>query len=200
MSIRFTRKVRDILSHINTYGFITNKQCALIYYKGRKQPYLQAQTKLKLLYDNGVVKRIEYKLNKEYIYTLENKDIGDHRMYAMNLYALLYNKYKVHYFKLEESWSLCKKRNDAHFVVENDEGCQVGMLCEIDLYHKTSQKKLDMLYESGEVQEWYKTSYDIDDYYPSILIINNTGLTQLKSIQYDVVAVNFDFEGLESFL
>lgn len=199
MSIRFTQKVRDIINHINTYGFITNKQCAMIFFKGNKQSYLQAQTKMKLLYDNEIVKRVEYKLNKEYVYMLEEKEISDHRMYAMNLYAALCNKYIIHYFKLEESW-LCKKRSDAHFIIENSEGSQIGMLCEVDLYHKTSQEKLDVLYKSNEVQAWYKINWGIEDYYPSVLIVNNTGTTKLKSSNYDVVAINFDLDGLDSLL
>ena len=126
MSIRFTQKVRAILNHIGTYGFITNKQCEMIYYKGCKQPYIQAQTKMKSLYDNGVVKRSEYKLNKEYIYTVEDKQISDHAMYVMNLYAYLYNKFEVVYFKPEASWQ-CKKRNDAHFIIQKEDEQNMGI-------------------------------------------------------------------------
>lgn len=199
MSIRFTKKVRDILEHINTYGFITNKQCALIYFKGAKQPYIQAQTKMKLLYDNNIVKRTEYKLNREYVYSINREEISDHRMYLMNLYAYLYSKFEIIYFKVEESWQ-CKKRNDAHIIIKKNNGDMVGILCEIDLYHKTGQDKLDKMYESGEVHQWYKTNYDADGYYPSVLIINSSGKTTIKSKQYEVVAVDFDFNGLDSIL
>lgn len=199
MSIRFTKKVRDILEHINTYGFITNKQCALIYFKGSKQPYIQAQTKMKLLYDNNIVKRTEYKLNREYVYSINKEEISDHRMYLMNLYAYLYSKFEIIYFKVEESWQ-CKKRNDAHIIIKKNNGDMVGILCEIDLYHKTGQDKLDKMYESGEVHQWYKTNYDADGYYPSVLIVNSSGKTTIKSKQYEVVAVDFDFNGLDSIL
>lgn len=186
------------MDHIGRYGFITNKQCALIMYKGNKQALLQAQTKMKLLFDNGVVKREEYQLTKEFIYTKDTKNISDHKMYVMNLYAYLYNKFDVTHFKYEQSWN-CKKRNDAHFIIEKD-GAFIGILCEIDFFHKTSQEKLDTLYESGEVQRWYYEKYKIKDYYPLILIVNGQGTTNLKSKYYDVECVDFDFTNLGDLL
>lgn len=199
MSIRFTKKVRAILNHIETYGFITNKQCAMIYYKGGKQPYIQAQTKMKSLYDNGIVKRTEYKLNKEYIYTIENKQVSDHAMCVMNLYAYLYNKFEILYFKTEASWK-CKRRSDAHFIIQEDDGDIFGILCEVDLFHKTGKDKLDSMYESGEIHNWYKVNQGAEGYYPSILIVNNTGKTNIKSDKYEIVATDFDFTGLDSLL
>ena len=199
MSIRFTKKVRAILNHITTYGFITNNQCALIYYKGNKQAYIQAQTKMKILYDNGIVKRTEYKLNKEYIYTVEDKSVSDHAMCVMNLYAYLYSKFEVLYFKPEASW-LCKKRNDAHFIIQKDEENTMGILCEVDLFHKTGKEKLDIMYKSGEIQNWYKVEYGIEDYYPAILIINSTGRTNIRSDKYQVVSTDFDFKDLDNML
>lgn len=198
MSIRFTRKVRLILDHISKYGFITNKQCALIMYKGNKQPLLQAQTKMKLLFDNGIVKREEYRLTKELVYMTEAKTISDHKMYIMNLYAYLYNKFDIKYFKYEQSWN-CKKRNDAHIIIERNDSF-IGILCEVDLFHKTGQDKLDKLYESGEVHQWYSDNYKLQNYYPLILIINGNGKTMLRSENYDVEAVDFDFTGLDYLL
>lgn len=199
MSIRFTQKVRAILNHIGTYGFITNKQCAMIYYKNAKQPYIQAQTKMKSLYDNGVVKRTEYKLNKEYIYTIDDKQVSDHAMYVMNLYAYLYNKFDVIYFKPEATWQ-CKRRSDAHFIIQKENGDTMGILCEVDLFHKTGKDKLDDMYKSGEIHNWYKVNYGVEDYYPSILIVNSTGKTNIKSDKYEVVATDFDFTDLNHIL
>lgn len=198
MSIRFTKKVRLILDHISKYGFITNRQCASIIYKGNKQPLLQAQTKMKLLFDNGIVKREEYRLTKEFIYMSEVKSISDHKMYVMNLYAFLYNKFDIKFFKYEQSWN-CKKRNDAHIIIEKHDSF-IGILCEIDLFHKTSQEKLDTLYKSGEVQQWYSDNYNMQDYYPLILIVNGNGKTNLKSNDYDIECVDFDFNGLYELL
>lgn len=199
MSIRFTPKVRAILNHISTYGFITNNQCAMIYYKGNKQSYIQAQTKMKTLHDNGIVKRTEYKLNKEYIYTLEDRQISDHAMYVMNLYAYLYNKFNVLYFKQEASWN-CKKRNDAHIIIQKDSGETMGILCEVDLFHKTGKEKLDIMYKSGEIQNWYKVEHGADGYYPCILIVNSSGKTKMTSDQYQIVATDFDFTDLDYLL
>lgn len=198
MSIRFTKKVRLILDHINKYGFITNRQCAAIFYKGNKQALLQAQTKMKLLFDNGIVKRDEFRLTKEFVYMNETKTVSDHKMYVMNLYAYLYNRFDIKYFKYEQSWN-CKKRNDAHIIIEKHDAF-IGILCEIDLFHKTSQEKLDVLYRSGEVQQWYSDNYNIQEYYPLILIVNGNSKTTLKSNDYDIESVDFDFTGLDNLL
>lgn len=199
MSVRFTKKVRLILDHINKYGFITNRQCASIFYKGNKQPLLQAQTKMKLLYDNGLVAREEFRMTKEFMYMNEVKIVSDHKMYVMNLYAYLYNKFDIKYFKYEESWRISKKRSDAHIILEKDDSI-IGILCEIDLFHKTGQNKVDLLFETGEVQAWYEENYKLADYYPLILIVNGNGRTCLKSDLYDIEAVDFDFNGLYELL
>lgn len=198
MAIRYTKTVRLILNHISEYGFITNKQCASIFYKGNKQALLQAQTKMKLLYDNKIVKRAEYSKTKELVYMLEKKPISEHRMILMNLYAYLYSNFNVIHFKTEESWQ-CKTRNDAHIILENDDGAMLGLLCEVDIYHKTSKEKMDKLYNSLEVQTWYNMKYDID-YYPSVLIINSTGRPTIKSDKYDVITIDFSLTGIEDLL
>lgn len=199
MSIRFTGKVREILNHIETNGFITNKQCAMIYYKDNKQPYIQAQTKMKLLYDNKVVKRYENKINGEYIYTIKGERISEHKLYIMNLYAYLYHKFDIIYFKLEECWN-CKRKNDAHIIVQTKSGDTVGLLCEIDFFHKTSKEKLDSIYRSNEVQAWYQEHYGVQDYYPSVLIINHNGKIGYSSDSYEILTTDFEMANLSALL
>ena len=65
--MRFTKNTRQILDFIDEYRFITAKQCANIFYKGRKLPLIQAQKKLKLLYDNGVIKRNQDKYTNRHV-------------------------------------------------------------------------------------------------------------------------------------
>lgn len=195
MSIRFTKVVRLIMEHISKYGFITNKQCEKIFYKDSRQPYVQAQVKMKLLFDSGVVKREFNTFTNEYIYSYDGKLPSYHRLYMMNLYAHLYSKYEVLYFKTENEWMNGKRRNDGHVIFKRDDGTTIGLLVEIDINHATNQNKLDSIYNSLDVQQWYSENYGVD-YYPSILIINATGRTNIKSDEYTVICCDFDFNNL----
>ena len=192
--MRFTKNTRQILDFIDEYRFITAKQCANIFYKGRKLPLIQAQKKLKLLYDNGVIKRNQDKYTKEYIYSMDGNVPNNHKLYIINLYSYLYSKYKVLYFNMEESWKVSKKRNDAHIIIEKD-GSIVGMLVEIDINHMTNKAKTNAIYESGEVQCWYEQRFG-EPYFPSFIIVNTIGKTRIPSDEYEVIATDFSFESL----
>lgn len=92
-----------------------------------------------------------------------------------------------------------KKRNDAHIILSKEDGTKIGLLVEIDLFHQTSKDKLNCLYESNEVQQWYRDNYDIE-YYPSVLIVNETGRSNIKNTEYDIVCTDFNFNGLSDIL
>ena len=196
--MRFTANTRRILDYISEYKFITAKQCANIFYKNRKLPLIMAQKKLKLLYDNGVVKRVQDKYTKEYVYSYEGIVPNNHKLYMMNLYSYLFNRYDIVYFKLEECWDLSKRRNDAHIIIEKDD-CLVGMLVEIDINHKTNRAKTQSIYESGEVQHWYKSNFG-NEYFPSFIIVNANGRCNIESDLYEVIAIDYDFNGLGELL
>lgn len=200
MAVRMTKVTRMILDHIYKYGFITAKQCSQIYYKNNKQGLIQAQVKLKNLYEAKIIKRRTSQSSNEYVYINDSRKVlSQHSMYLMNLYAYLYNKYEILYFGLEENWSISRKRNDAHIILSKEDGTKIGLLVEIDLFHQTSKDKLNCLYESNEVQQWYKDNYDIE-YYPSILIVNETGRSNIKNTEYDIVCTDFNFNGLSDIL
>ena len=56
------------------------------------------------------------------------------------------------------------------------------------------------MFKCGEIQNWYKVNYGIEGYYPSILIVNNNGKTNISSDKYQVVATDFDFTDLNYIL
>lgn len=192
-------KTRDILAHLSEYGFITSEQCACIYYRDNNQSLTLAQRKLKALYDSNLIQRYKNKLTNKFVYTLDKKTvISQHDMMIMDLYSYIFKNYKVEYFKKEFSWKETKRRSDSHIIFERN-GMLVTLLVEVDLYHKTSQKKLDELFNYGEVHQWYKDRYG-EDVYPDILIINATGYTNIKSDEYNVICINYDFEGIDNVL
>lgn len=192
--MRFTKNTRQILNFIDEYRFITAKQCANIFYKGRKLPLIQAQKKLKMMCDNGVIKRKQDKFTKEYIYSFDGNVPNNHKLYLINLYSYLYNRYEVVYFNTEEIWSISKRRNDGHIIIEKD-GSFIGILIEIDINHITNKVKTDSIYNSGEVQYWYEQNFGVP-YFPSFIIVNASGKSRIHSEYYEVISTDFTLESL----
>ena len=192
--MRFTKNTRQILDFIDEYRFITSKQCANIFYKGRKLPLIQAQKKLKLMYDNGIIKRNQDKYTKEYIYSFDGNVPNNHKLYLIDLYSYLYNRYEVVYFNTEEIWNISKRRNDGHIIIKKD-GDLIGILIEIDINHITNKAKTDSIYNSGEVQYWYEQNFGVP-YFPSFIIVNASGKSRIHSEYYEVIATDFTLESL----
>lgn len=201
MGIRYTKVTREILNFIEDYGFITINICSSIFYKNNKQRYNQARVKLKNLYDNKVLKRWEHPYSGEYIYQFDSKRISDHAKYMLDLYAavnLLVDK--IDYFKLEEPWMGNARRNDAHIVYIKDDYLG-AFLVEFEKYNTTSVKKIDEIFESNEVQEWYKERYG-DYFFPTILLVTPTGRSKCKSEtdKWESTSINYNLDGLEDIL
>ena len=192
--MRFTKNTRQILDFIDEYRFITAKQCANIFYKGRKLPLIQAQKKLKMMCDNGIIKRKQDKFTKEYIYSFDGNVPNNHKLYLIDLYSYLYNRYEVVYFNTEEIWNISKRRNDGHIIIEKD-GSLIGILIEIDINHITNKAKTDSIYNSGEVQYWYEQNFGVP-YFPSFIIVNASGKSRIHSEYYEVIATDFTLESL----
>lgn len=197
--MRFTKKTREILNFINEYGFITNNICSRTIFKGGKQAYTQSQKKLKIMCENKAITKYIHPVTKEFIYQVEKKEIDDHRRMIIDLYSRIYEfADEIIYFKIEETWAMANRRNDAHIIFSKDDSI-IGLLVELDKSHKTSKKKLDDIYNSGEVQQWYLDKFNVD-YFPSFLIISLLGNTRHISNDYECLATNYEFEGLETIL
>ena len=192
--MRFTKNTRQILDFIDEFRFITAKECANIFYKGRKNPLIQAQKKLKMMCDNGVIKRKQDKFTKEYVYSFDGNVPNNHKLYLIDIYSYLYNRYEVVYFNTEEIWNISKRRNDGHIIIEKD-GDLIGILIEIDINHITNKAKTDSIYNSGEVQHWYEQNFGVP-YFPSFIIVNASGKSRIRSEHYEVIATDFTLESL----
>lgn len=199
MAIRYTKTTRDIINFIKEYGFITTKICSNIFYNGNKNPYHQARVMLNKLYNNGDLKRYECETTKEYIYQITTKYIYDHKKFILDLYSRIYTMCNsIEYFKIEELWEISKRKNDGHIIYKKD-GKIKTFLIEFDKYHKTSKNKLNQIYESQEVQEWYKNRYG-KEHFPNIIIITPIGVSNVDSDNYNVIDLDYSFNGLESIL
>lgn len=194
MGFRYTQATRNIINFTEEYGFITVNICANIFYKGNSNPMHQARTKLNTLYNNKVLARYKNQIG-EYIYQVYKKTIGDHNYFVTKLYSYLFKEFDVLYFKTEKTWLGGKRRSDAHIIIDNGSK-RLGLLVEFENFHATKREKLDEIYNSGEVQRWYKGEYGVD-YYPITLMITPSGSSKLCDIEeYIVLATNYRFDGL----
>ena len=58
------------------------------------------------------------------------------------------------------------------------------------------QDKYDTIYETGEVQQWYKLKYGVANF-PDIIVINYRGETDaITDYNYSIIGLDYNFEGL----
>lgn len=199
--IRYTQTTKDILNFIEDYGFITSKICGNIMYKNSRYGVEQARKKLKSLVNNGDIKAYNDRLyGKELLYQKFKKPVSSHKYYLLNFYSEIYKLVdKVEYFKLEETWHFANKRSDGHIIISNSKNGKryvKGFLIEFEKYHKMEQDKYDTIYETGEVQQWYKLKYGVANF-PDIIVINYRGETDaITDYSYSIIGLDYNFEGL----
>jgi hypothetical protein len=200
--IRYTQKIRNILNFIETYGFITTRICANLFYKEDKCKLDVARRVLNRLVDNKDIVANKNSYGRELIYQFKKNTVSDHKYYLLNLYAEINNIVtQIDYFKLEETWSLSKRRSDAHIIFHNNVNGKLDFnsyLIEFDKYHKTNPtEKYNSIYDTEEVQEWYKENQDEEDYFPDVIIINYNGQC-IKSdrAEYKIIGLDYNFTDL----
>ena len=200
--IRYTQKVRYILNFIEKYGFITTRICANLFYKDDKCKIDMARRVLTRLTNNKDIVANKNKYGKELIYQFSKNVISDHSYYLLNLYSEINNIVtKIDYFKLEETWSSAKRRSDAHIIFHNivDGELQFrAYLIEFDKYHKTNpNEKYNSIYDTNEVQDWYKEHYNMEGFFPDVLIVNYSGqVSKSDNEEFKIRALDYYFNEL----
>lgn len=200
--IRYTKKIRDILNFIDKYDFITTRICANLFYKNNKYKIDLARRVLTRLVDNKDIVSNKDVYGKELIYQFKKNTVSDHKYTLLNLYSeinCLVNS--IEYFKLEETWKMSNRRSDAHIIITtniNNELQFKSFLIEYDKFHKTNpNEKYNEVYNSNEVQAWYKEQYDIADYFPDIMIINYNGKCEKSTnINFNIIGLDYNFTDL----
>lgn len=197
--IRYTKTTRAILEFIDKYGFITSKICRNIFYKNKKAGIDQARRKLNQLVENKDIVASKRKYTKEFIYQRRKKSISDHRYILLNLYSEIYNKVNnVEYFKLEEHWSESKKISDAHIIYNNivdGEELKRSYLIELDNHSATEKDKYIKIYDSNEVQEWYKNKFG-EEIFPDVIQVNYNGIPHIDAEEFNVIGLDYEFNNL----
>jgi hypothetical protein len=200
--IRYTQNVRNILNFIEKYGFITTRICSNLFYKDDKCKIDVARKVLNRLVNNKDIVANKNKYGRELIYQFGKNTVSDHSYYLLNLYAEINSIVtKIDYFKLEETWSLAKRRSDAHIIFRNNVNGELkfnAYLIEFDKYHKTNpNEKYNSIYDSNEVQEWYKEHHNMDEFFPDVLIVNYNGQVSKSSNEdFNIIGIDYDFNEL----
>lgn len=197
--MRINENTKDILSFIEKYGFITAKICSRIVYKNCKQSYNLASRKLLKMEQGGLLQRYLYSSN-EYIYQINKKHITAHKYYLIDFYSRLHEKVdSVELFEVEKSWKISKKRSDG-FIIYKKGDSFYSLLIEIDYSHFTSKEKLESLYESKEVQKYFKDNYSVLDYFPTVVVISMLGNTKYKNVEFDYLSLDFNFTNIDKLI
>lgn len=197
--MRINENTREIISFIEKYGFITSNICSRTIYKGYKQNYQLASRKLRKMEQSKLLQRYLDNSN-EFIYQINKKHITPHKYYLIDFYSRLYERVdNVLLFEVERSWPISKKRNDGFIIYKNGDSFY-SLLIEIDYSHYTSKDKLDAIYNSKEVQKYFKDNYDIDNYFPTILVISMIGNAKYKDVEFDYLPLDFNFTNIDRLL
>ena len=57
-------------------------------------------------------------------------------------------------------------------------------------------KKYEEIYNSNEVQQWYLNRYEINNYFPIVMIVNYSGKVNQNSDNFNIIALDYDFTDL----
>lgn len=202
--IRYTKKTREILNFIDKYGFITSKICANIFYKNNKYGLTQARDTLNRIAKNGdiVVSSNTKEYGREQIYQFTKKLVSKHDYYILNFYSKVYSLVdKIDEFHLEQHWMGGKRRSDGLIVFTNivdDVEYKKAYFIECDFTHKTDKEKYIEIYDSGEVQAYFKKVYD-NEIFPSVIQIAYSDKASIESNgNFDVIGLDYDCNNLVS--
>lgn len=195
--IRYTKTTRLVLSFIQEFGFATIKIIANTIYKDRKNPKEQARVVLKKLTDNGDL--VAYKMDNhgERIYQFKKEKVSDHKYYLINLYSEIFKVVNhIEYFKIEETWTLSNRRTDAHIIFTVADKYTKSYLIEFDKFHSTDKDKYIQIFETNEVQEWYKEKTGTT-LFPDVIIIDSCGKTKVQTNgEFNVICLDYNFTNL----
>lgn len=195
-----TKRDKMILKFIEDNGAITINQASKIFFRDCKRNYYQARKRLKLLSDNGVIRRYRKDMRSETVYYF-TKIKSIHDIKIMDVYAeLVYLGADVKAFEKEFTITCGKKSYRADALIE----CIYNrfwycFLLEVDYSHMTSDKKLECIYNSNFFQERY-ASMD-EEVFPVILItrpfIDKTEARD-DDCEYVVQHLKWDLNNLKS--
>lgn len=202
MSSLIVDRDREIIKHIEKYGFITLDQTQKCFMPNNNCSYKIASRRLKEIYKAGFINVFRDRATNCNVYVYKHykgKIPSMHKIKLLDVYAELKRQggCNILEFETEKFWNDGKIRSDG-FVVFSIKNVRYYYFIEIQIanvYHNL--EKYDVLYQTGEVQAYLKDKYNTkDNYFPRILFISDTNyghiyLTSTKVVQLDLNFSNF---------
>lgn len=196
------KRDREILQFIQDYKSITVNICSKIHFKKSRYNYIEASRRLKIMHKNGVIKRTRSKHTSEFIYYL-NKPLTTHDIHILEVYAeLIYNGFEILTFEQQRPF-LDEKYFVDGFIefttpLKNGQKQHHALLYEIDMSHASEYYRTVEIYESHEMQHYFKQKYNTNkEKFPVFLIASyvvpsNPEYHEEFKIQY----TDFNLDGL----
>lgn len=197
--IRYNSTKRKILQFVETYGFITTKICADMFYKDNKYRVNQARNTLNTLVKSKDLIYTTQDNSKEKIFQFTKKLVSKHAYYILNLIAEMNRLGKVEEIKLEKYWMHGARRSDGMVTLVINNGTEKlfnTFIIECDFTHKTDSDKYIEVYNSHEPQEYMIEHYGTD-MFPDIIQLNYSGKPNIKNNgKFNVIGIDFAFHDI----
>lgn len=191
-----TERDKNILRWVEEHKSITINQTSKIFFKHCKESYYQARKRLRLLSNNGYLKRYRADMKSECIYYLDKK-LSIHDLKVLDVYAefISYGA-EIRYFKKEyiiDSGSKNYRLDALIEVLYNDYFYPI--IIEVDYTHLTGSKKLQDIYNSNHFQVKYK---NLDDnIFPYVVIIRPVVTADHEQVNnIDILHTDFSLKNL----
>jgi|GEM_PF-1066402 len=142
-----TKRDKAIIKFVEEHGSITINQCSKLFFKGNKEKYDQARKRLRIIHEEGLLKRYRKDPKSEAIYYINNK-LKIHDLKLLDVLAEL-NEFEVSSYVKEKKIAINDNKKyliDAVMNITLGE-ISVPLLLEIDYTHYTSIDKIrDVIY------------------------------------------------------
>lgn len=156
-----TERDNKILCFIEEYGGITIEICNKIFFHELKFGYPSAARRLKIMHKNRLLKKRK-NIKNENVYYSSDKPISLHATYLLRLYAELVSaNFKILNFEREFRIG-SEYRIDGLIEIGismGDKLKHLALAVEIDLNHSGGFERLENIYESNVLQEYFKNKY-----------------------------------------
>lgn len=192
------RKERDneILNFIEKYKGSNINTIANLFFSNSKNPYLNASRRLRVLYDNKIIKRSRKSLNDEYVYFI-NKPITLHKAKLLETYSRLTLIGTINLFEQEMKIPNANRTIDGFIELEVEDDKYINtypIIIEIDNTHCTSHKKIKDIYNSGYFQKIYNTM-------PRVLIVNRNDYNiKICDKDIDILNINWNLDCIDDII
>lgn len=173
-----TQRDKEIIMHIDKYGFITNRQCREIFMDpDSSKGYEVARRRLKMIQavdltfgpqDYPLLMK-RNKDSKECVYFFK-KFPSYHDLQIMNVYSRLVNLgVEVPFFKKSATWKISKQRSDGFFTCKYNDTVYAFLLEVCVTNNDAHIKQYEALHASGELQS------KLNGVFPRIVVVGHKG-------------------------